>query len=317
MKKIRILLSGGGGSLFPWLFEHLSNKYDVWLTDANDLYQRFYPPGRFVTVPLVNDPRFGTCLNQLMKDLSIDYYIPLIDEELLPAHNIAAGLDGTSLISPSRDFIACCLDKLRLMGELADNNISRVPSVSADTFQRDRFPVFVKPRTGRGSRGSTVIGNAEEWEHWTSSHRADLDSFIVQDLLKGTEYTVSVVVNSRNDLIAVVPKKILIKKGITLHSVTVNDSDIESVCREVVDKLTPRGPFNVQLIKRGSEVCIFEINPRFSTTTIQTIKSGVDEIDLTLEYHDRNWTGPLHPFQAGVALVRRWESLFYIKETDQ
>jgi carbamoyl-phosphate synthase large subunit len=120
---------------------------------------------------------------------------------------------------------------------------------------------------------------------------------------------VSVVVNQHGDVRAVVPKRVICKKGVTRIAVTEHVDAIDRVCRQVQDKLRANGPFNVQCILRDGVPYIFEINPRFSTTCALTIKAGVDEVGglidelLGLEHE---WTD----FRDGVTLVRRTENVF-------
>ena len=66
---------------------------------------------------------------------------------------------------------------------------------------------------------------------------------------------------------------------------SIYNEKIENACALILKKLDPQGPFNVQCVidDKKSQVFIFEINPRFSTSTTLTVASGLDEINLIID----------------------------------
>jgi carbamoyl-phosphate synthase large subunit len=92
---------------------------------------------------------------------------------------------------------------------------------------------------------------------------------------------VSVVVWRDGEVQAVVPKEIIVKKGITHLAVSRRNAKIDTLCRTIQHRLRADGPFNVQLRldEKTGEALPFEINPRFSTTISLTIASGIDELE--------------------------------------
>src|SRR4030043_511387 len=73
-----------------------------------------------------------------------------------------------------------------------------------------------------------------------------------------------------NKIIGVVPKKIILKRGITKAAVTERSRLIENISKKIIRELKPNAPFNIQLKIFKNRVYIFEINPRLSTTAVQT-----------------------------------------------
>ena len=59
---------------------------------------------------------------------------------------------------------------------------------------------------------------------------------------------------------------------------------------------------------------IFEINPRFSTTTIMSYEGGVDEISLFINQLGISQINSIIQPKSGIVLLRRWESVFYNEE---
>ena len=64
-------------------------------------------------------------------------------------------------------------------------------------------------------------------------------------------------------------------------------------------------------IDNNNRIKIFEINPRFSTTSIMSYEGGVNEIDLfDTMYGKTNNSNFMRP-RAGITLRRSWKNNFY------
>lgn len=313
MSKTKLLISGLGGSLFPYLHEKLKERYSVFYVDADASLSALYPDYQFFPAPLVRDASYPAFIKQLIRDHGIEVYIPLIDEEIEVAHAIAREIPGLKLISPALPFCKLSLRKDLLMRELEKLGISSIPTWTGDTFQwQDGKIYFVKPISGRGSRGIRRISTPQELEAYYTLEKYAPSEILVQECITGQEYTVGALISASGDLIYTSSRKILAKKGITIKAVTVNDAVIDVAVQKINALLQPKGPVNIQLyITDEGAVKIFEINPRFSTTTIMSYEDGQDEIGLWLNYYDTPFRQEvMHP-AAGLVLQRRWENVFY------
>lgn len=311
MKKL--LISGLGGSLFPYLIEKLENKYKLFFVDYNENLSKIYKKLNFISVPLVTDNQYSFVIKNIIKRYKIDYYIPLIDEELVVAKRQIENFQNLTIISPQLDFIELCLNKYELMKKLQNEGLSNIPTFLGSNFQDSiKLPLFLKPVYGRGSRGIQKINKIEQIEaYYTLENRSPSDT-LIQPYIAGTEYTVGVTVNNLNDILAISSKRIICKKGITQAATTENNKIITKIVIQVVQKLKPCGPINIQLfITPNSEVKIFEINPRFSTTSIMEYEGGLDLIGLFIEFKDKKFLGDFLTPREGINLYRRWESIFY------
>jgi hypothetical protein len=54
----RILFSGAGGSIFPYMFEVLEDKYEIYVMDSDERIKYIYPNKNVYIVPKVNDKNF-------------------------------------------------------------------------------------------------------------------------------------------------------------------------------------------------------------------------------------------------------------------
>lgn len=310
--KRNILISAAGGSLFPYIFTSFSDEFVIHTVEANPVFKKIYQNKKIHILPKVLDKNYIAAVVDLLQRKNIEFYIPLIDEEIPLAYVIAQHIRGLKIIAPKLSFVKLCLDKFSLMKKLSENNISHIHTLKADlaSFRTLKYPVFVKPIVGRGSRGSMSIMNKRQLDAYFLFQDYSKKEVIIQDLLIGQEYTVSVTVNNKNKILAIVPKKVIEKKGVTIHAVTKKNKIITKVCQNIVEVFMPEGSFNVQLILVGGTPFIFEINPRFSTTSILTCEAGVNEFELCIQNYDKTEV-TLIDFKENVYLYRRWESCFY------
>ena len=310
MTRTPILLSGLGGSLFPYLHEKLIEHFDPVYVDADDTLKALYPKLDFHPAPLVLAPEYPAFINRLITQKGIKWYVPLIDEEILVAKNAVANTD-CRLVSPDADFTQLCLNKLDLMEKLAETSISTIPSWRGDRLPDPiTYPLFVKPIFGRGSRGIFKLEQRTQLQAYLALYDYQPQELIIQEYIAGQEYTVGVLANRNNDLISISSRKVLSKKGVTIRAVTEDNSVIEQSVQSIQRILQPCGPYNVQLyLTADNEVKIFEINPRFSTTVVMSYAGGVDELKLFTDYPD-GYSGPVKRPQAGLELRRSWQNNF-------
>ncbi len=310
-----VLITGAGGAAVPALIEHLrAKRYRVVAVDADSAAPGLYLADAGYRIPFADDPQFAASLTRLCLAERIAVLVPLVDEELLPVARVAEEL-GIALLGPRAPFVAMCLDKHVLMQELAQANIAVPESrLLRDGWRGLPFPLVLKPRRGRGSRGLKIAPTAADLDAYLAAVNPDPDTTLVQRCVEGTEFTVSVVVWRDGVVRAVVPKEIIDKRGITRLAVTRRQPAIDRVCREIQDRFRADGPFNVQLRidTRDGTPLPFEINPRFSTTITLTQAAGVDElgglIDLAVGRGDvgiQTWE-----WREGVTMVRRTQDAF-------
>ncbi len=308
-----LLISGLGGSLFPYLHNSLQGRYNIYYVDADETLSKLYTELNFFPSPWVSDPQYWVHIKQIISSKHIQFYAPLIDEEIVIAKKDIEDYNNVHVISPSVAFAELCINKFNLMNRLSTEGISYVPSYMGDHFNWElKAPIFVKPVSGRGSRGIHKITSIDQLEAYYLLESYTPAEIIIQPLLNGIEYTVGVLTNNFNDLIAISSKRIIRKKGITQMAITENNPVIDSAAKQIVEKLNPCGPFNIQLILTpDNEIKIFEINPRFSTTTIMEYEGGLDLFSLYIENLNKNYAGDIQRPKTGLILHRRWENLFY------
>lgn len=279
-----IAFSGAGGAGTIYAIRKLRPRYRIVAMDMNPSAYGLKLADAAHTVPAANAPGYIGALAGILKKENVAVYIPLIDEELLPMKELGRKLPRLKIIMPSHGFTRICLDKYLLANTLAENGLPAPKTFLLSEFAAGQlpYPFIIKPKTGRGSRGFARINNAQEFGKAVAAI-SDRTRWLAQEELNGTEYTVSVVVSQKNKVLSVVPKEVIEKKGITRIGVTRRSEAIAGLAKAIASKLSPRGPFNIQLMLTKRGPVPFEINPRFSTTTSLTMESGVDEMGMQIE----------------------------------
>ena len=304
---MRILFTGGGGAVYEALYRLWQSRYDMHFVDANaDAFSPDLPRERCHTGPLGSDPGFAAATAALCKKLNIDLLVPAVDEELPYAARIGEIAPGLAIMSPRTDYVVTMLDKLNMAESLRAKHLPVPRTVTFERIAEIGFPCFAKPRRGRGSRGVQILRDAATAAAYrTLSGLAD-DQIVVQDLLEGQEYTVMVAADREARLHAVVPVKVLLKRGITILAETEANATVIDACATIHRALPTTGCYNIQLcLTSDGRVMPFEINPRISTTFCLGVAAGVDPVDIFLRNEP---PGGLSKFRAGVKLQRSWHN---------
>jgi carbamoyl-phosphate synthase large subunit len=253
-------------------------------------------------LPAGTAPEFAEELTLVCKRARIDVLVPGADEELPTA--AALDVPGLDVLCPDPAFVRWALDKhataegLRTAGLPAPETrlLSEIDPAAL------RYPVIVKPRSGRGSRGVARIADARQLAAYLVLSPLAPDQLVAQELLEGQEYTVAVVANRAGALRAIVPVEVFSKIGITLHAATRATRAVIDGCAAIHAARPTRATYNVQcVLTRDGRLMPFEINPRISTTIALVLAAGVDPVDL---YFSDG--ASLAPFTEGLVLRRRW-----------
>jgi len=302
---LRLLFTGGGGAGNEAIYRLLRDKYDLHFADADlESIDSGIPAGRRHEIPIAKAKNFLEALFQLGRKLSIDVIVPGVDEELSALCDVAARDLNCPVLMPDEDYVLTMLDKQRFADVLRSKNITVPATVPLDRAQEIGFPCFSKPRYGRGSRDTYILrneGQSKALFAWSVSREVE---FIAQKLLKGQEYTVLMAADSRQNLHAVLPVEVSLKRGITLRAHTVSNSIVEDACRRIHESFPAHGCYNIQLIQTADgTIYPFEINPRISTTFCLGVAAGIDPVEIFLS---KSAPAELLPFRENLALRRRW-----------
>ncbi len=249
-RNFRLALEKFGGNL-------ISVDYDIY-SPALFFSHRHYK------VPLVMDPNYLSTINHIIKKENVSLIIPSIDQELmLWAQHRDEFLDRGVCVSISPpETIKICNDKWETFKFFKANRIPFPNSYLPEMLTyRMQYPLFIKPRDGRGSVQAHIVRNKKELDFFTEY----VHNPLVQDYLLGKEFTVDAFFAQDGRLISYVPRyRLVVRSGVSDRGRTFKNEKLAKWIEKIGLRLKFRGAVNIQgrIYKRG--ITFFEINPRFS-----------------------------------------------------
>lgn len=279
MKKKKLLFTGGGGVFTETIWNTLKNKYDLFFADI-DKKKIFFkiPNSKRLQIKKGNSKKFIKSLKFLDKKFRFDLIIPNVDEEILNIVN--SKIKMKNLYLPPHSFCKLSLNKLKFFNFLKKKRIENLNTICLKNFkkfEKDK-KYIVKPIYGRGSRLVKKIKNNKELKDFLNFYKKDKEDFIIQNFVSGNEYTVFV--HYIKDKKVIIPVRVFQKKGITISAKIEKNLKIENFIKNKLLKFFKvNNCFNIQLILKGKNIYIIEINPRLSTTFALIVKSGYDPFD--------------------------------------
>lgn len=234
-------------------------------------------------IPPAADDEWGPVLRDVIDDHDVDVVVPTVDEEL---PELDALPDDVPVVAPRPGVVEVALDKYATHRRLsnAGHSVPRTWLASeAGAIPERAYPLIRKPRRGRGSRGIERVETPADLDRALQAAERPADEVLLQELVEGTEFTTSIVSTADDELLSVVPKEAIEKRGSTVKGVTRRQPAVRDACRDIAGTLSPAGPMNVQqIVADDGTPYTIEINPRFSSTACLTVKAGVNELDILI-----------------------------------
>ncbi|NKY99079.1 ATP-grasp domain-containing protein [Nocardiopsis alborubida] len=309
---VSVLVTAAGAEGTPGKILRLREAgYRVVAADIDRRAAGLYLADQAYVVPHGHSPDYAPEVLRICALERIRAVVPLVDEELLTVWALAD--HGVQVLLPRAETVACCLDKLTLMELLYESGVP-VPKTRLAARGHDGldFPIIVKPRWGRGSRGVFVVRDADDLALTLDRGGDDLSRVIVQEYVEGPEYSTSVVLWRDRRVQAVVPKEVVFKEGSSRYAISRHHPGVTEVCVRTAHVLSADGPLNVQMrVDSSGTPRVFEINPRFSGSSALTAAAGVDEIGGLLSQALNSDRRALRgTWRGGVAMVRHTTETF-------
>jgi carbamoyl-phosphate synthase large subunit len=317
MHEINILITAASRRValiraFGQALKRLGLKGNVVTTDLNNFSPGIYFGTKHYIVPLTTDPDYISIIKSICFRERIHLLIPTIDDELplFGRHRedfegmgicVAVSSEQTGLICNDKHASACFLRRRGI-------SFARTWLPSELDFENLQYPLFLKPRNGRGSVGAFQVKNQHELEFFLKY----VQDPVVQEFLDGREFTIDILADFRGNIISVVPReRLVIRAGVSDRGQTFNHAGMIDLAMHTAKALDIRGPANIQAKLHGEVATIFEVNPRFSGGILLTIAAGADFpkwlIEMSCGKHPEPGIGR---FSEGLIMTCYEEALF-------
>lgn len=309
MKKNILVTAAGTGTAFALLSRLRAvwgNGCKVVATDINPrhLTTSALLADRFIQSPSVRDENFFAFIEDVIRNESIDTYIPILNDEFAIAEGIKNKYVSLDVwVNPLAPTLA--RDKKIASDWLASQSLPVPESfIKADIKAGDEY--FVKPANGYGShsacsmRGKDILGMADGF--WSE--------YIVQEKCNPPEVTVDSFFDTRRDFsIAVARERIETKAGVCTKARVFIDEEISEIAKKLAGALGQDGLICFQMMRVGKNWKITDLNFRPGAGTAITVAAGYDLIAAAFACR---WGEPYQAFlgtdldEKGVYVTRQY-----------
>ena len=245
-------------------------------TNPPELVSGSLSAAKYIQLPLAKDKAFLPFIKKVLLDESVDYWIPILDEEIVQASRIKLEDDAMAkkIHAPNQADAALCLDKYRLAVELTANGFPQPRTQLLKNAEWKKGGVFIKPRFGRGSIGARLCTSEDDF----NNEKKQGDDLIVQEVLFAPEITVDAYVPLRGGKThALCRERLEVKSGVCTKARVFYDANLENIAQRLADLLKLKGPFCFQLMSNlHDEKCITDVNPRLGAGTALSAEVGFD-----------------------------------------
>jgi carbamoyl-phosphate synthase large subunit len=217
----------------------------VLVTDINGMSPAVHVADAAFRVPLATDPGYIEALEAICRDHQIGLLVPTIDDELEIIGDARSRLEASGIRVAASPTVtaAICNDKLRTSQVLRAHGLPAAESwLPGQVPSSVPFPLFVKPRNGRGGVGAFPAWTRRELDFFTEY----VDQPIVQEYLDGPEFTIDMLCHEGRALAVVPRERVVIRAGVMDRGRTVRDRRLIDLGLACAATLQFHGAVNIQ-----------------------------------------------------------------------
>jgi len=278
--RYNILVTGCGGdigqSIGKVLKSHaLFNK--VIGCDMSDEHAGKFIFDKVARVPACTSDNYYQALKNIIEEEGIDILLPISEPELRmvaldPDH---FSFPGVTLICANKKAMDIGFDKLATADFLRRSSLPFPETKVISDVSVTEFPVILKSRSGSGGKSIFVLKDTEEFEFFKKKY----PGFIIQEYLDNDreEYTCGVFRSKEGGIRTIIYNRKLVD-SYSAFGVVVHNEAVEDLLIKMAEALDLRGSINIQLRLSGKGPCVFEINPRFSSTVMFRHLMGFEDV---------------------------------------
>jgi carbamoyl-phosphate synthase large subunit len=292
---------------------------EILATDMSRVSAAYQSADRAFQVPRCTAAEFIPSMLELCRRERVTLVIPTIDTELpmfAAARDEFAAI-GTVVHVSGPETITIGFDKRSTHRWLLERRFPTVAQAEpGDVISGSvdwTFPLIAKPVRGSSSIGLARVGDREELSQVTGGQ-----DYVVQQVAKGVEYTVDVLIDRAGRCRCAVPRRrIEVRAGEVSKGMTVREPTVIALASRIAEALPGGwGCLNVQIFHDAAtgELSVIELNPRFGGGFPLAWEAGAhyprwileETLGMPSTAHDR-WTD-------GVVMLRYDAAVFRSRE---
>lgn len=278
--KYNILITGCGGDIGQSIGKILKSNHisaSIVGCDLNDNHAGKFIFDKSMSISDCRSDSYLADLENLIAKEKIDIIIPVSEPELrfFSAKKIGETIFGKPIIKTNLRSLEIGFDKLETANFLRDNNLPFPESAIVKDLSDPIFPLVLKSRNGSGSKNLFIIQDDDDFVYYSKK----FPEFLAQELIgqDSEEYTCGLFRSQLGEIRHIIYKRKL-TGGFSGYGSLENDAAISELLVKIADKLDLKGSINVQLRISEKGPCVFEINPRFSSTVMFRHIMGFEDV---------------------------------------
>lgn len=287
----------------------LADGGNIIAVDASSNSPALYFADKHFIVPRGLTGDFFGAISDICLNENIQLVIPTRDEELsfFARHKKTFDEFGITVMVPHISVVDTCQDKQAFLDFCIDNNFS-IPDI-LDPYGILDFPVFIRNRTGKGSRSAFRCDSQLELDVLLKK----LDAPIVQEYVDANEYTVDLYATlAGGTVISAIPRqRIYTFGGESFVGRTDKHWPIMEESIRLSEALELRGHNTIQCFDHDGVIKFIEVNPRFGGGASLGFAAGVYTPDYLLtELAGKPLNSAIGKFEDGLTMLRYTEDYF-------
>lgn len=319
-KNINILITSVSRKIwlvnaFKNALKQYSSEGNVVSVDTDPLSVGLYESDAYHIVPQSSDAKFIPSLLDICKKENINLIVPTRDAELPIFAKYREKFEncGIKVMVSDLEAINICNDKYKFYQFLINKNMPTPKTYTSDQIDISsiNYPLIIKSRQGSGSRGIFKIDNETDLRFFINY----VSDPIIQEFIKGKEYTIDVFSDFSGKVITVVPReRIETFCGESYKGMTVEDKQISDLSKKLAESLGTIGHITIQCIKNDEGIKFIEINPRFGGGAALGIRSGANTPLMLIRLINGEKLEPqIGEYEKGLIMLRYTRDMFISK----
>ncbi len=294
-RPVTVLLTGAGGNLTQFIYRALLKcafPKRVVMCDYSPNALGLYQADAAYVVPGVVDSTYFDRMAEICRTEGVNLLIPGGELELRFWANHRDALlreTGAEAITCDANALTQLEDKYELTRMMSaagfdapDSTLPDDETARAAFVEKHGFPLVLKDRLGSGSQGVAVVRSAED----LAFQLTRIKNPVLQEYLRpdDQEYTAGVFVDRAGKARASIVMRREMGLGMTMKAHSLPFGELNDYCERLAGALPCRGPINVQFRLTDRGPVTFEINPRFSSTTLSRTHFGYNDADMVVRH---------------------------------
>ena len=236
----------------------------------------------YIQVPRVTDKNYLKLLKSFCLKKNISIVIPTIDTELHILAKVKDDFMKDNIFLAISSTEICDTFYLKTSTEsFFIKNGFNIPKSINNIKTITKYPTFAKLNNSSCSIGAQIVYTSKLVEYLSMDK-----NYIFQEFINGVEFTVDVFIDSKENVISIVPRERLkVRAGEVSKARTVKDLVIIEEIKKVCKKLEGAyGCLTIQLFRTDENKIVFiEINPRFGGGYPLSYKAGADFAEFLIK----------------------------------